>query len=310
MALFFSYPDLLMTGGEGLERARTPIPIDVMKRILVCIDGSDYTESCCQHASWIAARAEAVLEVVYVTDLRQFEVPFIADLGGSLGLQPYQAVMGELQALEAKKSKLILQHAERVIRDTGFEGEIIQTHRTGFLLDCLSELEEHVDLVLLGKRGENANFYTEHLGATMERVLRAATKPCFVASRKFERVEKVLLAYVDSPCCRKALEFLKGSCLFKGVEIHLVSVASGANEADTLEALRSAESELEACGLEPNTQMLHGSTASAIARYAEESGVDLLLMGAHSHSKLRRLFLGSTTTEVLRGCRLPAFLFK
>jgi len=48
------------------------------------------------------------IEVVYVTDLRQFEVPFVADLSGSLGLQPFQAVMGQLQELEKEKSEVIL----------------------------------------------------------------------------------------------------------------------------------------------------------------------------------------------------------
>ena len=44
----------------------------------------------------IASHIDIEIEVVYVTDLRQFEVPFVADLSGSLGLQPFQAVMKNL----------------------------------------------------------------------------------------------------------------------------------------------------------------------------------------------------------------------
>ena len=104
--------------------------------------------------------------------------------------------------------------------------------------------------------------------------------------------------------------FLENGRLLDEMEIHLVSVASAASEPEALSALRGAEAELTGAGLDPIVQMLHGSAPSAIARYAEESGIDILLMGSHSHCKLRRLSLGSTTSEVLRDCRFPAFLYK
>ena len=75
-----------------------------MRRVLVCIDGSQYGISCCRYAAWISRKIDVEIEVVYVTDLRQLEVPFVADLGGSLGIKPFQAVMGQLQELAGKKS--------------------------------------------------------------------------------------------------------------------------------------------------------------------------------------------------------------
>src|SRR5690606_25056421 len=145
----------------------------------------------------------AALKVLYVTDLRQFEVPLVADLSGSLGIQPYQAILGQLQELEKKKAGVVLENAERIIRDAGFTGVVDLTHNTGLLVDCLVDHESDVDIVLLGKRGENANFATEHLGSAMERVVRASRRPCLVTSRAFKPVSRLLLAYDGGVSARK-----------------------------------------------------------------------------------------------------------
>ncbi len=113
-----------------------------MKRLLVCIDGSQYAQSCCRYAAWISSKVDVEIEVVYVTDLRQFEVPFVADLSGSLGLQPFQAVMGQLQELEKEKSEVILAQAAAQLEESGYSDTVKKTHKTGFLVDSLKELEE------------------------------------------------------------------------------------------------------------------------------------------------------------------------
>lgn len=279
-------------------------------KILACIDGSQYSQSCCEHAVWAADRLEASIEVVYVTDLRQFEVPFVADLGGSLGLQPYQSIMGELQQLEDKKATLVLDQAEGSIRDAGYTGEITRVHKTGFLVDSLSELEESAELIVIGKRGENANFAAEHLGSTMERVARAARKPCLVASRAFNPIQKLMLAYQNVASCNAAIDYLCNAKGFSNIEIHLVGVSRSDDESVVLSDLHKAEDKLKSAGLQVNCQMLHGSVAATLAAYAQEQGINLLAMGAYGHSKIRHLIIGSTTTEILRDCRLPTILFR
>lgn len=279
-------------------------------KVLVCVDGSKYTESCCLHGGWAATQLGSAIEIVYVTDLRQFEIPFVADLSGSLGLQPYQSIMGELQQLEERKAKLILDQAEKYLREAGFQGEVARTHQTGFLVDSLGELEENADLIVIGKRGENANFAAEHLGSTMERVARAARKPCLVASRGFSEVKRALIAYQNVESCRSAIAFMERSPLFSDTEIHLIGVAKTDDEASVLADLKAAEERLRAAGRQVSCQMLHGMVASAIADYAKECQIDLLVMGAYGHSRIRHLIIGSTTTEILRDCRLPTLLFR
>lgn len=281
-----------------------------MERLLVCIDGSQYGISCCRFAAWISNKIDLEIEVVYVTDLRHFEVPFVADLSGSLGIQPFQAVMGQLQELEEKKAEVTLGQAIKLIEEHGRPVSLKKTHKTGFLVDSLRELEESADMILLGKRGENANFATEHLGSTMERVARAATKPCFVASREFKPIERILISYDDAPSCRKAVEFVKNTPMFSEARIHLVTVSPKEKEEERLKWLREAEASLRDAGHSLTCQMLHGETAPAVIDYVKEKEIDLLVMGAYGHTRIRRLIIGSSTTEMLRGCQLPTLLFR
>lgn len=281
-----------------------------MKRILVCSDGSNYGRVCCQYAAWLAQRVGAEIEVLYVTDLRQFEVPLIADLSGSLGIQPYQAILGQLQELETKKSQVLLDDARRVLGESGFTGPVATTQKTGLLVDCLTDYEKNADLVMLGKRGENANFATEHLGSTMERVVRASSRPCLVTSRAFKPIGRLLLAFDGGASGRKAVEFLATSPAFQGLELHIVTVAGAISSEAALGVLREAESVARRGGFNPVCQMLHGTPGEQIASYVSSNDIHLLVMGAYGHSRIRYLIIGSTTTEVIRSCRIPVLLFR
>jgi nucleotide-binding universal stress UspA family protein len=281
-----------------------------MNKILVCTDGSAYAFVCYDYAAWMAQRTGAALEVLYVSDLRQFEVPMVADLSGSLGAQPYQAVLGKLQEFEQERAKAILEQARRHFAATTLPAGATYTHKLGFLVDTFHDFEAQVDLIMLGKRGENANFATEHLGSTMERVVRASHKPCLVTSRAFKPVERMLFAYDGSRSCQKALEYLATSSAFKDLELHLVTVAARAEEETALATLRRAEGVLRAAGYGPVCQMLVGVVDNEISSYMEGRGINLLVMGAYGHSRIRQLVIGSTTTAMIRHCKVPVLLFR
>jgi len=281
-----------------------------MNKILVCTDGSAYSFVCYDYAVWMTQRTGAAIEILYVSDLRQFEVPMIADLSGSLGVQPYQAVLGKLQEFEQERAKAILEQARKHFAAKAPSAAATFTHKLGFLVDTFHEFEGHADLIMLGKRGENANFATEHLGSTMERVVRASHRPCLVTSRAFKPVERILFAYDGGKSCQKALEFLATTAAFKDLELHLVTVATRNEEETALKTLQAAEGVLRAAGYSPMAQMLVGAPDNEIGAYVEERGINLVIMGAYGHNRIRQLIIGSTTTAMIRRCRVPVLLFR
>lgn len=182
-------------------------------------------------------------------------------------------------------------------------------HETGFLVDSLHEFEAQADLIVLGKRGESAEFASGHLGANLERIVRASSKPCLITSRQFKPIERLLFAY-DGSHGQKILQFLAQSPAFKGLELHILTVAKKPDEPEAIAHLNEAEQKTKLAGFNPVRQLLQGDPETAIARYIEAQDIGLLLMGAYGHSRIRHLVIGSTTAQMLRSSHIPVLLLR
>ncbi|NEO97110.1 MAG: universal stress protein [Symploca sp. SIO2E9] len=287
-----------------------------MKRILLCTDGSPYSRSGYEYAAWLANHMSASIEVLYVTDLRKSGVTNTKDLSGSIGVDSYKQLLDKLVKLEHEKAKINHQRAKIILQEAGEflankgVGYVKLTHRTGFLVDSFHQFEENADLIMLGKRGETADFATEHLGANLERVVRSSHKPCLVTSRHFQPIERLLLAYDGGNSCQKALQFLVDLPAFKGLELHLLTVAKQQEEESALAHLQTAETKAHEGGFEPICQLLHGEPEKVMTSYVEEHNINFLIMGAYGHSRIRHLVIGSTTAQVLRSTQIPVLLFR
>lgn len=53
------------------------------------------------------------------------------------------------------------------------------------------------------------------------------------------------------------------------------------------------------------SQELTGTPASSIVRYANENNIDLIVMGTHGRSGVKRYVLGSVAEEVVRNANCP-----
>lgn len=282
-----------------------------MKNILICTDGSSYSHEACLYAAWLNQRTGVKISVLYVTDLRQFEIPAVADFSGSLGIQPFEGMVAQLHDVEEVKAKFVKEHAFKTLTDAGVdEPQITFHHETGLLVEVMSDYADVADLVLLGKRGENANFATEHLGSMLERVLRSLDKPCLVTNREFQAIEKLAIAYDGGASCQKALDYIVANKLFSAMDLHIVVCVEGHKESQASEQLKEAEGILHKAGIYPHCQILSGEVETAIADYVEQAQIDLLLVGAYGHSRIRELLIGSTTTELLRRCHVPVLCFR
>jgi len=287
-----------------------PQPQISMKKLLICTDGSNYSQEACHYAAWLSQQSGASIKVLYVTDIRQFEVPAIADFSGSLGIQPYDGLVSQMQEMELHKARFIEEHAMAIFEAAGLSAKATFYRETGLLTDVIDEYSAGVDLILLGKRGENANFATQHLGSMLERVVRASKQPCLVTSRAFKPIKNIAIAYDGGSSCRKALQFIIGNEYLCALKLHLITVTEGGHEDQAAATLSQAEAVAKAAGLSPSCQLLGGIVETAISEYIAEAQIDLLVAGAYGHSRIRELFIGSTTTELLRRCLVPVLCFR
>lgn len=113
-----------------------------MKNILICTDGSNYSQQACLYGAHLSQKLDVNIDVLYVTDLRQFEIPAVADFSGSIGIQPFEGMVNQLREVEEIKSKFVEEYALKTLRDAGVAKEITFHHETGLLVDVMSGYAE------------------------------------------------------------------------------------------------------------------------------------------------------------------------
>ena len=284
-----------------------------MNKILACIDGSIYSQSVCDHAVWAAQRLGAPLEFLHVLD-RHPERAATRDLSGNIGLGSQDNLLAELAQLDEKRSKLAQQRGRSMLevvvgkaREHGV-ASVEQRLRHGVLVDTLTELEQDVRLFVLGKRGEHADFAKLHLGSELERAVRAVHRPLLVASRQFKPIRQFLIAFDGSETTRKGVEMVAGSPLFKGLPCHIVM--AGGDTQDARAKIQWAHDKLAAASFEVHSSLRPGNAETVIGQYVAQNAIDVLVMGAYGHSRIRQLIVGSTTTAMIRTCLIPILLLR
>jgi nucleotide-binding universal stress UspA family protein len=284
-----------------------------MSKVLACIDGSIYTESVRDHAIWAAQRLAAPLEFLHVLE-RHPETAIAHDYSGNIGLDAQASLLSELATLDETRSKLALRRGRALLEHAAGEAKARGVEPTesrlrhGALVDTLTDLENDVRLVVIGKRGEHANFATMHLGRELERVARAMHRPILVASRSFKPINRILFAFDGSDTTRKGIEKIARSPLLKDLVCHLVM--AGNDSPAAREQLQWAQQTLTAGGFGVNAELRSGAADAVIHQYVTSNSIDLLVMGAYGHSRIRQLIIGSTTTAMVRICLIPVLLLR
>ncbi|MDR5858865.1 universal stress protein [Halomonas eurihalina] len=282
------------------------------EQVMAAIDGSPVSEGVCDYAAWASQALDAPLTFLHVVDNHPQTAE--ADLSGNIGLGAREHLLEELSHLDEERAKiaqergrLMLQAAkERAVEDGVAEPSTRQ--RNGTLVETLDELEEEIRLLVIGKRGETAHQAREHLGSNLERVVRGLHRPILMVPETFKRPERVMIAFDGSKTTRKGVEMLAKSPLFQGIPVHVVIV--GAETGDNRSQLDWALKTLRDAGHEAEGAIRAGEVEPTLHAYQEEQNIDLLVMGAYGHSRIRHLLVGSTTTVMLQRAEVPVLLLR
>lgn len=279
-------------------------------KIIALVDGSIYAQSVCEHAAWVAERTGWAVELLHILGRREGAEK--ADYSGSIALGARTALLEELAELDAQRARLITHRGRailedaRAILDRAGINEITTRLRHGDIVDTVAEQEAGAEMILIGKRGEAADFARGHLGSNLERIVRASRKPVFVAARAFKPIARVLIAYDGGASAMRAVEHVARTPLYHDLEVSVVTVGSASDAAR--KSLADAKAALQAAGITVETDIVAGQPETALAKLVEEAPFDMVVMGAYGHSRIRSLIIGSTTTEMIRSCKVPIVL--
>ncbi|WP_106478854.1 universal stress protein [Phytohalomonas tamaricis] len=281
-------------------------------RVMGCIDGSSFATAVCDYAAWASLKLGAPLTFLHALD-EHVERPE-SDLSGNIGLGSREHLLEELAQLDEQHGKLARQHGQLMLEDVRQRAEekgcnapqVRQRH--GGLVEALAELEDEIRLLVLGKRGEAAATASEHLGSNLERVIRAVHKPVLVAIDDYRDIKRVMIAFDNSATTRRGVEMLAAGGLLNGLACHVVTI--GADSEAAQKGLPWAEGVLSTAGIDVTSVIRSGDVEETLASYARDNAIDLMVMGAYGHSRIRHLLVGSTTTAMIRNTQIPLLLLR
>jgi nucleotide-binding universal stress UspA family protein len=288
----------------------------MLGKVLACLDESRYATPVCDYAAWSAQRMGAPLSLLHVIPHppggRADEA---RNLSGSIGFKAREGLLAELAALDARRARLameqgriLLEGAAERAREAGYDGSVEIRQRHGALVDAALALEPETRMLVLGKRGEDTAGERGHLGSQLEGVIRAIHHPVLIAQQTFSPPRRIMFAWDGSRTATRGLEMLARSPLFRGIPVDVVT--AGENDERTRLSLAQAQGILEVGGYDVKTAVVGGEPANGLLAYREAHGVDLVIMGAYGHSRIRRFLVGSTTTALLSRCRVSMMVLR
>lgn len=275
----------------------------MIKKILVPQDGSAYGKSGLDWSLWLAKKFGSELIGIHVVDIVAMEGPFLHDISGSLGFEPFLNFSTKMREVLEEKGSSILKSFEDACESAAVNRETSMP--VGIVAGEICDRAKLADLVVMGRRGVNARFDYEMQGSTTEAVIRKSPKPVLVVPEAFSEPKKPLLAYDGSANASRAMHSAAEWCKTLGLPLTVLTVS--VTEGET-ELLKDAEDYLKPYGINAKFAHLTGDPPTSIERYYRENGHDLLFMGTSHHSRIFEMVLGSTTEFVMRNVNGPFFL--
>jgi nucleotide-binding universal stress UspA family protein len=251
------------------------------------------------------------LEFLHILDRHPERSRHNQDHSGAIGVDAQQVLLEELSAEDAALSKqareqgrLFLNRLRERAMAAGVESPDVR-QRHGELTATLSEQEDGVRMFILGRRGQAAE---TNLGRNVERVVRSLHRPILTVTDAFKAPEQVMIAFDGSSIARKGVELIAACPLFVGLPIHVIT--SGEAGKGLRKQLEWAKTTLETAGFKTHTDLLAGEPQQVIAEQVRKRAIDMLIMGAYTHSVWRKALFGSKTKELLRASTIPTLLLR
>ncbi|WP_273778906.1 universal stress protein [Acinetobacter sp. GSS19] len=280
-----------------------------MKRVIACIDSSPCINAIAEAAAWIASQTQRELVLLQILDYYPASY-HLGEISGVIGFESNAMLLKELAELEQKQSELaldysnnLLKHISELIQEKyGITASKIQ-EKGDFLEQSFHILQED-DIAVIGRVGDHSADRHKPIGTNVENFIRGAKSTVLTVGEKFTPPTRFIFAYEYSPTCQKMMKRIAQSDLLRQLQCHLLYVG------DQPEVLNEPEQYLRDAGLDVVLEYRYGDVAENILEYQREHSIQLIVLGAFSHSKIHQFFLGSIATTIFRNASVPLLVAK
>jgi nucleotide-binding universal stress UspA family protein len=279
------------------------------KKILAAIDGSRSSMHALRESFKFASNEKSWITVTSVVP------PYVGDLD--------MVSIGDVMGAMRKPCEQARTEAEKLAKE---EGVLIKTVcEEGDIFERISDLAEaeNCDLIVMGRRGLR-RFEKALVGSVTARVIGYSQRDVLVVPGDTHvGFKRVLVATDGSKQCRAAVERAIDFSRSYGGEMSVVSIvdvpAEFYAEAPQVveDMVRKAQGyveevkkQAEASGVNAETFVKEGEAYRAIIEIAKKRDVNIIVMGSHGRTGLKRLLMGSVAEKVIGYAPCPVLVTK
>lgn len=270
----------------------------MLKNVVVPLDGSEYSWSAVHHSIQIARPFRATIHGVYAIDAKVIN----GDLLNDLKVDPEVA----REVYKAKGQNLLADFSEKCEAEKLTCQSVVDVSA---IPDLIRKTARGVDaeLIIMGKKGVNAQWTGPLLGSTAESVVRRVGRPVLLAQEVYAPIKKVLVAYDGELVSIRALRFTADLCQRCKWDMSVISVHDSEGQRQKL--LQQALEMAELHQLKITTIGKSGDVTEQIIEAVSEHTDTLIAIGAYS-SRLRRLILGNIPEEIMHQAMQPVLIYR
>jgi hypothetical protein len=273
-----------------------PICPENLKKLLVCTDGSEESRAALEQALSLAKECGSQVYLLQVVAI----IPEFEATAPDLMAQVAEEVGRQLEATKAEAAQAGVTLEPRMVRSVSVFSAILQ------------EAEEiQPDLIVVGRYGRTG-LARLLMGSVTVRVIGHSPFNVLVVPKGATiAFDRILIASDGSPygqaACAAALALVRGESKIFGVTV-------APEEGEILRAQEVVQQMLAAAnqaGIPLRASMPQGQPPDdGIIQAAIKNEVDLIVMGSHGRTGLKRLLLGSVTERVIGQSPCPVLVVK
>lgn len=285
---------------------------NAMNKIITCVDGSAITHAVTDAAIWASKKLNKPICLVHTLE-KQLEQR-AGDYTGTIGFGAQSLLLDEMSKLDEQRAKVSLKLADELlnslseqVKNAGLNHvELIKRH--GDIYDAVIDYKADTRLIVIGRCGMGHSQNMSALGSHTETLVRSSAAPILMLPTTFNTPKSFMIAYDGRETADKALKQVIDGGLLHGLHCHLVSIKN--NQPELNKKFKNAQQMLKSKGFEVTANFLEGDIFHSLMQYQEQNNIDLIVMGAFAHSKLRQFFVGSNTIKMLENSNVPVVVLK
>jgi nucleotide-binding universal stress UspA family protein len=276
----------------------------MLRGILIGLDGTGFSDSAVSLGLRWAKAKDVTLAGQAIIDRPDLSATEVVPGGSGI----YRMFPDDKKIAEAKKkADEVLARFSARCDEAGVKSTVSQ--EMGDPAVAILAQAQRYDLIMLGLE---THFRAVPGGGscdTLDRVLHSPPRPVVAVPAALGEGNTTVIGYDGGLEASRTLAAYVGTGLAANYENIIVTISEDYEEAARTAEVAVAYLTMHGVSVKARPVETRLDSAAVLLEHAGQFNAGLVVMGAFGHSELREFFFGSTTRGVLRGSKVPVFMY-